>query len=147
VGDLTLRFPTVADGDDFPPRSPFLEDTVNMPTTSARLLDGTVHISARGDVDLDTAYLIRDAVDRALAADKPAGIVIDIALVTLIDSVGIGTLVSCFHTAAASGVRLVVTNASTMVYRQLWASGLVGLLGLPTPTADSARRAATGAAV
>jgi anti-anti-sigma factor len=119
-----------------------------MPMTSARLSDGTVHISACGEVDLDNAYLIRDAVNRALAADKPAGIVIDITLVTMIDSVGIGALVSCFHTAAASGVRLVVTNASTMIYRQLWASGLVGLLGLPTPTVDGAKRAtATGAGV
>jgi anti-anti-sigma factor len=124
-----------------------MEDTVNMPMTSARLLDGTVNISAHGEVDMDTAYLIRDAVDRALTGDKPAGIVIDIALVTLIDSVGIGTLVSCFHTAAASGVRLVVTHAPTMVYRQLWASGLVGLLGLPTPTVDGVKRAATGAGV
>jgi anti-anti-sigma factor len=112
---------------------------------SARLLDGTLHLSPSGEVDLDNAYLIRDAVNRALAADKPAGIVVDLAAVTLFDSVGIGTLVSCFHIASASGVRLRAANPSPIVYRQLWASGLVGLLGLPTPTMDGVRGTATTA--
>ena len=117
-----------------------------MPISSAKLIDGTAHLSASGEVDLDNAYLIRDAVNRVLANDRPARIVIDLTLVTLIDSVGIGALVSCFHIAAASGVRLKVANASPMVYRQLWAAGLVGLLGLPTP-AMNRRRAATPAVV
>jgi len=111
-----------------------------MSMSGARLLDGTLHLSASGEVDLDNAYLIRDAVNRALAADKPTGIVVDLAGVTVFDSVGIGTLVSCFHIAAASGVRLRVANPAPIVYRQLWASGLVGLLGLPTPSMDRAWR-------
>jgi anti-anti-sigma factor len=119
-----------------------MEEPVNMPIIDARLLDDTVTISPHGEIDLDNAYLIREAVDHALTGDKPAGIVIDLASVTLIDSVGIGMLVSCFHTAAASGVRLSVAHPSTIVYRQLWISGLVGLLGLPTPSADGGRQAA-----
>jgi anti-anti-sigma factor len=114
-----------------------------MSMSGALLLDGTLHLSASGEVDLDNAYLIRDAVNRALAADKPTGIVVDLAGVTVFDSVGIGTLVSCFHIAAASGVKLRAANPSPIVYRQLWASGLVGLLGLPTPSMDGAWRATT----
>ncbi len=53
--------------------------------------------------------------------------------VMLIDSIGIGILVACFHTAAASGVKLVVNPPSPTVYRQLWISGLVGLLGCAEP--------------
>jgi anti-anti-sigma factor len=112
-----------------------------MPMSSVRI-DGTVRISPHGEIDLDNAYLIRDAVNGALSDDKPTGIVVDLTHVTLIDSVGIGLLVSCFHIAAASGVRLAVRSASTLVYRQLWASGLVGLLGLPTPTVDTGRASA-----
>lgn len=115
---------------------------MTMPISSARLMDGSFQISVRGEIDLDNAYLIREAVDGALNGDRPSRIVIDLAGVTMIDSVGIGTLVSCFHTAAASTVRLLVTGPSTMVYRQLWISGLVGLLGLPTPTPDGGREAA-----
>ena len=119
-----------------------------MSMSSDLLLDGTLRLTPVGEVDLDNAYLIRDAVNRALAADKPAGIVVDLAAVTLFDSVGIGTLVSCFHIAAASGVRLRTANPAPIVYRQLWASGLVGLFGLPTPTIDGARRPLiTGAGV
>jgi anti-anti-sigma factor len=113
-----------------------------MPISSAPLVDGTVQISANGEIDLDNAYVIRDAVNLAVAGDKPRRIVVDLTDVTLIDSVGIGLLVSCFRIAAASGVRLSVTNPSTIVYRLLWVSGLVGLLGLPTPAMDGGRQAA-----
>lgn len=110
-----------------------------MPISSIRLPDGGVRISARGDVDLDNAYQLRDAVDEALAGAKPAGIVIDLTFVPMIDSVGIGTLVACFHAAAASGVRLRLSNPATIVYRQLWVAGLVGLFSLPTPALAGAR--------
>jgi anti-anti-sigma regulatory factor len=53
--------------------------------------------------------------------------------VMLIDSIGIGILVACFHAAAASNVKLVVSHPSPTVYRQLWVSGLVGLLGCAEP--------------
>ena len=115
-----------------------------MSMSNARLLDGTLQLCPAGEVDLDNAYLIRDAVNRALATDKPAGIVVDLSRVTVFDSVGIGRLVSCFHIAAASGVRLRAANPSPIVYRQLWASGLVGLLGLPTPAAGGRPATATG---
>lgn len=115
-----------------------------MPIVNSRLLDGTTRISTRGEIDLDNAYMLREAVDRALNNDKPAGIVIDLARVTMIDSVGIGVLVACFYAAAASDVRLVVTNPSTIVYRQLWVSGLVGLFGLPTPPIDHSRQPTAG---
>lgn len=101
--------------------------------SSTRLADGTIKIAVRGEVDVDNAYLIREAVDQALAEPKPAGIVVDLTGVRMVDSVVVGTLVAGFHSATASGVRLVLANPSTIVYRTLWASGLVGLFGLPTP--------------
>jgi anti-anti-sigma factor len=113
-----------------------------MPMTITRLLDGTINISVRGDIDLDNAYMVREAIDRALADRRARAIVVDLSHVDMIDSVGIGTLVSCFHTAAASGVRLRLTHPSTIVYRQLWVAGLVGLFGLPTPSADGGRQTA-----
>ncbi|HYN93737.1 MAG TPA: STAS domain-containing protein [Pilimelia sp.] len=110
--------------------------------SSVRLTDGTVEITPRGEIDLNNAYRIREAVNEALAG-SPSRVSLNLAAVTLIDSVGIGTLVSCFHSAAASGVRLVVTAPSRIVYRQLWVSGLVGLFGLPTPRAERGAAAAT----
>jgi anti-anti-sigma factor len=66
----------------------------------------------------------------------PSRICLDLQRVMLIDSIGIGILVACFHTAAASGVKLVVSHPSATVYRQLWVSGLVGLLGCAEPRAS-----------
>ena len=114
---------------------------MNLPIISARLLDGTVQVTAHGEIDLDNAYLIREAVDRALTVDratttdKAGDIVIDLARTTMIDSIGIGTLVACFHAASASGVRLRLTHPSAIVYRQLWVAGLAGLFGLLQPSA------------
>lgn len=116
-----------------------MENTIS----SAWLADGRFEIAVRGEVDVDNAYLIREAIDQALAAAEPTEIVLNLSGVRIVDSVVVGTLVASFHSAKASGVRLVLSNPSTIVYRTLWASGLVGLFGLPTPAMlDSRRNAA-----
>ena len=104
-----------------------------LPITTRQLADGTVEIAPSGEIDLDNAHTMRDAVNDALTAGTPARISLDLQRVMLIDSIGIGILVACFHTAAASGVKLVVNHPSPTVYRQLWISGLVGLLGCAEP--------------
>jgi len=107
------------------------------PVTIGGTRDGGVMIRPTGDVDLSNAFVIREAVDRALVGVKPRRIVIDLSGVTVIDSVGIGVLVSCYHAAAACQVPLVATRPSYTVYRQLWVAGLVGLFGLATPRAEA----------
>ena len=104
-----------------------------LPITTRQLADGTVEIAPTGEIDLDNAHILRDAVNAALNAGTPGRICVDLQRVMLIDSIGIGILVACFHAAAASGVRLVVSHPSPTVYRQLWVSGLVGLLGCAEP--------------
>jgi len=105
---------------------------VYLPITSRQIADRTVEIAPSGEIDLDNAHVMRDAVNQALSS-SPARICLDLQRVMLIDSIGIGILVACFHTAAASGVKLVVSHPSPTVYRQLWVSGLVGLLGCAEP--------------
>jgi anti-anti-sigma factor len=106
---------------------------VYLPITTRQLADGTVEISPSGEIDLDNAHVMRDAVNDVLTRSTPGAISLDLQRVMLIDSIGIGILVACFHAAAASGVKLVVTHPSPTVYRQLWISGLVGLLGCAEP--------------
>ncbi|OLB76546.1 MAG: hypothetical protein AUI14_18395 [Actinobacteria bacterium 13_2_20CM_2_71_6] len=74
---------------------------------------------------------LREAVSGLLLADRPMMIKVDMAGVKFIDSVGIGALVSCYHTAAASRVRLMVCNPTAYVHRLLYVSGLLGLFGSP----------------
>lgn len=104
-----------------------------LPITTRLQSDGTVEISPSGEIDLDNAHVMRDAVNDILTTQVPRRICLDLKRVMLIDSIGIGILVACFHAAAASGVHLAVSHPSPTVYRQLWVSGLVGLLGCAEP--------------
>lgn len=106
-----------------------------LPITTRQLADGTVEIAPSGEIDLDNAPVLRDAVNDILTAGSPPRITLDLQRVELIDSIGIGILVACFHAAAASDVKLSVSHPGPTVYRQLWVSGLVGLLGCAEPPA------------
>ena len=110
------------------------------------LPDGVVQIAPRGEIDVDTAYEVREAVAEALSQTRPSRIELNMRLVTFIDSVGISALVAGFQTAEVSGVKLVVTQPSRFVHRQLWVTGLLGLFGAPEPYyAGSDAQAASGA--
>ena len=94
---------------------------------------GVVAITLRGEMDLDTAHEVRDAVAGALAAGPLARIELDMHAVAFLDSMGISALVAAFQLASVSDVKLVVTRPSRVVHRQLWVTGLLGLFGGPEP--------------
>ena len=104
-------------------------------TTSPRAGDA-VEVSPEGEIDVENAYLIRDAVASRLAEGRPGRIELNMQNVTFIDSVGISALVGAFQLARISGVPLVVTRPSRFAHRQLWVTGLRGLFGNPEPCPD-----------
>src|SRR5688500_9939530 len=75
---------------------------VYLPITTRQLADGTVESAPSGEIELDNAHVMRDAVNDVLSSTTPGKICLDLQRVMLIDSIGIGILVACFHTAAAS---------------------------------------------
>lgn len=95
--------------------------------------DGVVEIAPRGEIDVDTAHEVREAVAAVLTKSRPNRIELNMRLVTFIDSVGISAMVAGFQTAEVSGVKLLVTEPSRFVHRQLWVTGLLGLFGAPEP--------------
>lgn len=97
---------------------------------------GEVEISPRGEIDVDTAHEVREAVAGVLADCRPAQINLNLRQVSFIDSVGISALVSGFQAAEVGGVKLVVTEPSQFVHRQLWVTGLLGLFGAPEPAGE-----------
>ncbi|MER5705497.1 STAS domain-containing protein [Micromonospora sp. NPDC020750] len=97
------------------------------------LSGGVIEIVPRGEIDVDTAYEVREAIAEVLAKGRPARIELNMRLVTFIDSVGISAMVAGFQTAEVSSVKLVVTEPSRFVHRQLWVTGLLGLFGAPEP--------------
>jgi anti-sigma B factor antagonist len=97
----------------------------------------TVVLAPTGEIDVENAYMIKDAVVDVLADGRPSRIELNMRGVTFIDSVGISGLVSAHQLAGVSGVRLVVTKPSRFAHRQLWITGLLGLFGNPDPAPDT----------
>jgi len=106
--------------------------------TTSTLTDGAVEVSPQGEIDVENAYEIREAVAAYLADAQPVRIELNMQHVTFIDSVGITALVAAFQLAAVSGVKLVVTRPSRFAHRQLWVTGLLGLFGNPQPCEERA---------
>ena len=108
---------------------------------TSTLADGVVEVSPSGEIDVENAYEIREAVAAQLAGAHPSRIELNMQHVTFIDSVGISALVGAFQLASVSGVKLVVTRPSRFAHRQLWVTGLLGLFGSPQPWGDSGDQA------
>ncbi|SDZ40161.1 anti-anti-sigma factor [Micromonospora pattaloongensis] len=106
---------------------------MSLSIVTSTLPGGVVEISPRGEIDVDTAHEVREAIAGVLTRSRPTRIQLNMRLVTFIDSVGISAMVAGFQTAEVSGVKLVVTEPSRFVHRQLWVTGLLGLFGAPEP--------------
>jgi anti-anti-sigma factor len=108
---------------------------VSLSIVTRTLPDGVVEIAPRGEINVDSAHEVREAVGAQLARrrTRPREINLNLRRVRFIDSVGFSALVAGFQTAEVSGVRLVITEPSRLVYRQLWSTGLLGLFGAPVP--------------
>jgi anti-sigma B factor antagonist len=106
---------------------------VSLSIVTSTLPGGAIEIAPRGEIDVDTAYEVREAIAAALARTRPTRIELNMRLVSFIDSVGISAMVAGFQTAEVSGIKLVVTEPSRFVHRQLWVTGLLGLFGAPEP--------------
>jgi anti-sigma B factor antagonist len=106
---------------------------VRLSVVTKRLAGDVEEIRLRGEIDVDTAGEVRDAVAAVLSRSRPSQIHLNLRLVSFIDSVGISALVAGFQTAQVSGIPLRVTEPSRFVHRQLWVTGLLGLFGAPEP--------------
>jgi anti-sigma B factor antagonist len=113
---------------------------VTLSIMTSTLADGVVEVSPSGEIDVENAYEIREAVATQLAEGRPTRIELNMQNVTFIDSVGISALVAAFQLAAVSEVRLIVTRPSRFAHRQLWVTGLLGLFGNPQPHGSTATR-------
>jgi anti-sigma B factor antagonist len=107
---------------------------VTLSITMSTLANGVVEVAPSGEIDVENAYEIREAVAAQLTEGRlPERIELNMQSVTFIDSVGISALVAAFQLAAVSEVKLIVTRPSRFAHRQLWVTGLLGLFGNPMP--------------
>ena len=80
-----------------------------------------------GEVDMSTVPLLHDQLEELVPSLK-AGLVIDLSLVTFLDSSGLAFLVAAHNRAKAKGSRLVVYAPTRKSRRLFEISGLTPLL-------------------
>jgi anti-anti-sigma factor len=114
---------------------------VSLTVSITRLSDGVVEVAPRGEIDVDCAHEVRDAVAEAINRWRPRRIELNLHGVAFIDSTAISAMVAGFQAAQVSGAKLVVTRPSRFVHRTLWVTGLLGLFGGPEPDDGDAETA------
>lgn len=95
--------------------------------TTAPVADDVVGVRIAGEVDVETAPQVADAVRAALAAG-PREVHVDMAAVTFLDSSGIRMLLQVHREAAAQDTVLRVVNAHQRVTKILDLTGLLELM-------------------
>ncbi len=88
-----------------------------------------VVVTLRGELDMNTSVNLRAEITAILAQRPiPTKVVVDLAGVTFVDSLGLGTLVVGHRICSDLGVLLIVRNPSTFADRLLEVSGFGDLL-------------------
>src|SRR4051794_14134069 len=93
-----------------------------------RLADGTVTVAPTGEIDCARVRPFRDALVQATSVPKARRVVVDLRGVTLIDSTGLGALITGLRAATDNGVAYQVCNASPFIYQCLVTTGLLTIL-------------------
>ncbi|MEU4690586.1 STAS domain-containing protein [Actinoplanes sp. NPDC023714] len=91
---------------------------------------GTVVLRVAGDIDIDTAPRLRDAIEAQLAR-RPAQLCVELSGVAFIDSMGAQTLLDCRASAMDSHCRLRLAGPQVLVHNVLDMRGVVEVFGLP----------------
>jgi anti-sigma B factor antagonist len=89
--------------------------------------DNRAVVVLRGSVDLANRDEVVAAARAALGDGSPAGLVIDLAAVSFMDSTGIGALVTLAHDSEDAGVTFSLRAPSPRVTRTLEISGLLNV--------------------
>lgn len=93
--------------------------------------DGLLVASLDGELDLDSADVVRDSLAEAVRLFTCRRIQVDVSRLSFIDSYALGALVSARNTAAGAGVPLTLVNPSPPVRKAVEVTGLADVFGLP----------------
>ncbi|WP_189154105.1 STAS domain-containing protein [Lentzea pudingi] len=98
-------------------------------TVRAADVAGVVVIAVEGEIDVDTADEVLDAVRLGFASGGPV-LVADLTLVSFFGSTGISTLISAHELAEENGKKLHVVAPQRAVRRPLQVTGVADVLAL-----------------
>ena len=108
-------------------------------TINSRLEDGFAILELSGQLTLGPALpVLRDDVRKVLTANKPSGLILQVAQITQADSAGIGELITVYTLATNRGCPVRLVQASPHLRKMLEITHLETLL-LSTPDLASAK--------
>jgi anti-anti-sigma factor len=94
-----------------------------------RLADGTMVVDVRGELDVASIATLRDDLAARVVALRPPSVVVDLGLVTFMDSAAVTALVNVQRSARSVGASMRVTNPSPFVANLLRTAGVAEALG------------------
>jgi anti-anti-sigma factor len=107
-----------------------------MEVTVAVAAEGATVVSVAGQLDLDTADVLRTALERALAAPV-ARIVVDLSAVTFCDSIGLSVFATTHNACTTRGGYLRLAAPNPFVRRILTIVGLADHIPVFDTAADA----------
>lgn len=97
----------------------------------------SLRVRVAGEVSLENVAQLHNVLFRAIDDVRARAVEVDLALVTFIDSTGIGKLVSARAHAVSNNSDLYIVNPSLTVRRVLSLLGLLEILSTPSGPAGS----------
>ena len=91
-----------------------------------------------GDIDMDSADVLDEAIERAIAIHGIARVVLDLQRTTFLDSAGVRSLILARQAASENGIAFRIMNAPPIARRVLELTGVFELLAQDNGTADNA---------
>jgi len=93
--------------------------------------DGVVVVHAIGEIDMTVSAVLERTLLDAAKRTTPGEVVVDFESLRFLDSSGVHALVRGYHAVNDAGGSLTVRNASGVVARVLYITGVAEALGLP----------------
>ena len=100
-----------------------MRSPLDAPTHRTRSDDTSVELALAGDLDMVATFNLEPEVDRLLADRSVRRLILNLADVGLIDSAGVGALVSIRELTEQLGVELILANVPAPVHRVLEITG------------------------
>lgn len=97
----------------------------------------TLTIKLDGELDLVSAHVFRETVDRAMEEMLSQNLIIDLSRVTFIDSSGLGVILGRFRKIKGACGEMVIFGATTNVRRVLELSGITTFIPICWSEADA----------
>ena len=97
-------------------------------------LSGRTCVALHGELDDASAPALRDQLTDLIDSDVTGDLILEIAALTFVDSIGLSVIVTLHKQLDANGRRLVIQSPTPMVRRLLMITGLDDILRIEPPT-------------